>query len=156
MWQRRYLVALASTGNPSRARAIARVSPETVAKYLACDPAYSRAHDAIVAGQAVIGLEDVRRGAIAHAGAIIEEAVEASRAPEHKERDHVANRRLVLEAAGVVGGGQPQQGGPKGAPQGLAYLVQLQVERMMVVNVTTPVPPVVAPPSPPEGEKGPG
>lgn len=105
LWQRRYLLAYAATGSPKRSMAAAgHVSAESVQTALDRDPRFARAHAMAVAGVALGGRELARDIASAASSSLVVDAVEASRDPQERGSDRLGNRRLVLEAAGVVGG----------------------------------------------------
>ena len=105
LWQR-LLIARVASGIPldeAQFMAGSKVSTATITKYRALSPGFSYALDQAILGVAAIGVDEARDIARGLASPIIADSFAASRDAATKERDRVANRRLVLETAGAVG-----------------------------------------------------
>ena len=111
-WQRRYLGALGAGLPEPQARqhcgaydtSVSHWSVEqAIIESEASDGVFARARAMVVAGRYVVGLPALRDHAAAYAPVVLDDAFDASRDASERGADRVANRRLVLDAAGVTG-----------------------------------------------------
>jgi hypothetical protein len=105
LWQR-LLIARVASGIPlAEARYLegSKVSPVIIARFRRESPVFDAALGHAEVGAAVWGPDEHRDVARALSVPTVADAFAASRTAQH-ERDRVANRRLVLETAGAVGG----------------------------------------------------
>ena len=104
LWQRRYLASIQSGATPEQARLVANCGNDAIQRWLAKSPAFARAHDALMAGQALFGAELGRDLAQVAMGGLVLDAIDASRTTK-AERDRVANRRWISDVSGLTGSG---------------------------------------------------
>ena len=102
LWQRRYLVALQASGDPEKARMVANVSADTIARFATSSIAFARAHDLIIAGVALADVGDAKALASVEAPSLVMDAIAESRDPANRAGDRLGNRRLVLEVADAL------------------------------------------------------
>lgn len=106
-WQRR-IVALVQSGVPIRdACAQQHVSWASLDDYTRDGGPFADAIQAAEAGVALLGAEETRQNAIAHAFALVEDSVRESRDGSIKPADRRNNRRDVYEVGGLISRGGP-------------------------------------------------
>ncbi|MDP2662642.1 MAG: hypothetical protein Q8R28_18140 [Dehalococcoidia bacterium] len=145
-WQRRYIEALAAGLSDHDARqraahpapdgglgnAVSHYSIQRAALESAATPdqTFARAYALVTTGAALpTSLATLRQQAMEYAPVLLEDSFGESRDPETRPRDRLANRRLLLEAAGAVGAGT--------APQGGANVMQIVIRTGDVVETVT-------------------
>ena len=102
LWQRRIVGLVQSGVKTIDAAAQCNVSPSSVERFTKESPAFAQALTDAEAGVALMGVEASRNLAIAHASAMIEDAVKDSRDPSVKDGARLGNRRFVGEAASLI------------------------------------------------------
>ena len=98
-WQRSIVALILSGVERYQAAAQLHVSPSTVQQFMLTSHAFAKAVTDAEDGVLGLGVEDARGLAVSHAGAMIEDAVAASRNEDVKPRDQFNNRKLVVDAA---------------------------------------------------------
>ena len=127
LWQRSYLGGISAGLSERQALGTANVSQDTVNRYCETSPAFGDARAQVLNSVALTTRDELRSRAVAYSSVVLDDTFKESRNPDLRPGDRLGNRKLLVEAAGIIGGtGKGTSGGVTLNAAAIILLLQQQ------------------------------